>query len=160
MSEGPSGREFPGSMALWEARTMRGRKPVGPELTRKLAGSELARQRMGVILETLGGTCRVQEACEQLGICQQRFDRLRVKAIEAGIAALELKPAGRPAKLITPEQAEIARLRERIVELESAVSVATIRAELLAALPRLATVVAKKSQPRSQRKSRVARKSK
>ncbi|MCE9560976.1 MAG: helix-turn-helix domain-containing protein [Planctomycetes bacterium] len=98
---------------------MRGRTPVGPELTEKLAGSALARERMQVILETIAGECRVQEACKQLGICQQRFERLRVLAIEAGIAALELKPAGRPAKILSETEIENIRLKQQNAELEA-----------------------------------------
>lgn len=130
---------------------MRGRIPVGPELTEKLAGSELARQRMHAILETIGGRCRVQEACERLGICQQLFERLRATAIEAGIAALELKPAGRPSKVISEEGTEIARLRERVAELEAELKVTHIRVELATHLPHLGAATAKKSPPRSGR---------
>ena len=39
---------------------MRGRKPSGPAVVERLAGSALARQRLQVVLETLAGTCRVQ----------------------------------------------------------------------------------------------------
>ena len=52
---------------------MRGRKPVGPEYADKLSGSDTAKLRVKVILETIAGTCRVQEACERLGISEQRF---------------------------------------------------------------------------------------
>ncbi|MCE9564008.1 MAG: helix-turn-helix domain-containing protein [Planctomycetes bacterium] len=116
---------------------MRGRTPVGPELTEKLAGSTLARERMQVILETIAGECRVQEACEQLGICQQRFERLRVLAIEAGIAALELKPAGRPAKVLSETEIENIRLQQRIAELEAELKITHIRVELATQLPQL-----------------------
>lgn len=137
---------------------MRGRTPVGPELTEKLAGSALARERMQVILETIAGTCRVQEACERLGICQQRFERLRVLAIEAGIAALELKPAGRPAKVLSETEIENTRLNQRIAELEAELRITHIRVELATHLPQLGAAT-KKSSPRSgrTRKSRQSR---
>jgi len=130
---------------------MRGRTPVGPELTDKLAGSELARQRMQAILETIAGRCRVQDACERLGICQQLFERLRTTAIETGIAALELKPAGRPTKVNSEEEAEIARLKERVAELEAELKVMHIRVELATHLPQLGATTTKKSPPRSGR---------
>jgi hypothetical protein len=137
---------------------MRGRTPVGPELVEKLAGSALARERMQVILETIAGECRVLEACERLGICQQRFERLRTLAIEAGIAALELKPAGRPAKVLSETEIENIRLEQRIVELEAELKITHIRVELATELSQLGAA-AKKSSPRSgrTRKSRQSR---
>ncbi|MBA4192765.1 MAG: hypothetical protein C0467_32780 [Planctomycetaceae bacterium] len=130
---------------------MRGRKPIGPNLAEQLAGSELACLRMRVILETIAGTCRVQEACEQLGICQQRFERLRSMAIQAGIAALELKAVGRPTKVLSEAEVEVARLKERVVELEAELAITHIRVELATNLPRLGAAATKKSQPRSGR---------
>src|SRR5262245_59064656 len=130
---------------------MRGRTPVGPELAERLDGSTLARQRMRVILETLAGRRRVQDACEQLGICEQRFETLRTTAIRAGIEALELKPADRTPKVLSEAQAEIARLRERIAELEAELAAASIRAELAATLPRVGAAGTKKAPPRSGR---------
>ncbi|MCE9567867.1 MAG: hypothetical protein K8U57_38195 [Planctomycetes bacterium] len=118
---------------------MRGRKPVGPKLAEQLAGSTLACLRMRVILETLAGTCRVQDACDKLGICQQRFERLRTTAIQAGIASLELKPAGRPTKVLSEADLENARLKERIAELEAELALSHIRVELATALPQLGT---------------------
>lgn len=117
---------------------MRGRRPVGPEIAGKMVGSERARQRVTVILETVAGTLRIQDACEELGICGQLFERLRTTAIQAAVTSLEPRPSGRkprPADPIDPE--EFARLQARIVELEAAVQAATIRAELAAALPRI-----------------------
>jgi ABC-type uncharacterized transport system permease subunit len=136
---------------------MRGRTPVGPELAEQLEGSALACQRMRVILETLAGARRVKHACEALGICQQRFETLRTTAIQAGIEALELKPAGRPVKIISEAETQIAQLHKRVAELEAELAVTLIRAELASTLPRLAATVAKKTQPRSGRKSKRSR---
>src|SRR5262249_45823847 len=115
---------------------MRGRRPVGPELAEQLDGSAEARRRMRVVLATIAGTCRVQEACEELGICEQRFEAIRATAIRAGIAALEARPMGRPPKVLSEAQAEVARLRERVAELEAQLHVASVCAELVGALPR------------------------
>ncbi len=138
---------------------MRGRKPVGPKLAEQLPGSELACRRMRVILETIAGECRVQDACDQLDVCEQRFEKLRTTAIQAGIESLELKPAGRPTKVISEADLEIARLKERVAELEAELAVTHIRVELATALPRLGTTTTKKSSPRSgrTRKSKQSR---
>lgn len=124
---------------------MRGRTPVGPELAEQLDGSEQARERMRVILQTLAGTMRVSEACAEFGICQQRFETIRTEAIQAGIEALEVKPAGRPARVEPENQEELNRLEELEVELEAAL----VRVELAGSLPRVGGEVAKKSSPRS-----------
>jgi hypothetical protein len=138
-----------GPAALWEA-IMRGRRPVGPELASQLEGSAEACRRMRVVLETIAGTRRVQEACEQLGICEQRFETIRATAIRAGIVALEAKPMGRPPKVLTEAQAEITRLQERVAELEAQLQVASVRAELAGILPQPSAELGKRS-PRSGR---------
>jgi hypothetical protein len=115
---------------------MRGRRPVGPELAEQLDGSVEARRRMRVVLETIAGVRRVHEACEELGICEQRFETIRATAIRAAIAALEARPMGRPPKVLTEAQAEVARLRERVAELEAQLQVESVCAELAGVLPR------------------------
>jgi ABC-type uncharacterized transport system permease subunit len=130
---------------------MQGRRPVGPELAEQLEGSALACQRMRVILETLAGTRRVKNACADLGICQQRFETLRTTAIQAGIEALELKPAGRPVKVVSEAEAQIAQLQKRVAELEAELAVTLIRAELAIALPQVGANAGKKARPRSSR---------
>jgi hypothetical protein len=115
---------------------MRGRRPAGPELAERLEGSALACRRMRVVLETIAGTRRVYQACEELGVCGQRFEALRATAIRAGVAALEARPIGRPPKVLSEAQAEVARLRGRVAELEAELRVAAVRAELAAVLGR------------------------
>jgi hypothetical protein len=65
---------------------MRGRRPVGPELIDRLAGSDEARRRAKVVLQTMTGELRVQEACERLGLSEQRFEAIRQEAIEGAVA--------------------------------------------------------------------------
>jgi hypothetical protein len=62
-----------------EGSNVRGRKPYGPSAVGRLAGSPQARERLRLVLETLAGTCRVQEACARLGLSEQRFDQLRTQ---------------------------------------------------------------------------------
>src|SRR6516164_5449602 len=68
---------------------MRGRRPVGPEYADKLEGSDTAKERVKVILATMAGTCRLKEACERLGISEQRFHQLREEMMAAAVKALE-----------------------------------------------------------------------
>jgi tetrahydromethanopterin S-methyltransferase subunit G len=115
---------------------MRGRRPVGPELVDRLPGSESARERVKVVLQTMTGELRVQEACEQLQISEQRFDELRIEAIQAAVASLEPKPMGRPVRKTVVDAAEMERLQQRVAELEAQVAAAVVRAELAMALPK------------------------
>ena len=62
---------------------MRGRRPSGPQYVQQLTGSDQAKKRLRVVLETLSGTCRVQEACRQLNISEPRFHQLRTEALAA-----------------------------------------------------------------------------
>jgi hypothetical protein len=123
---------------------MSGRHAAGPEYAERLEGSALACQRMRVILETIAGTKRVIEACAELGVCSQRFETIRQEAIQAGVIALELRPAGRPRKEGAAADDEVTRLRERVAELEAELQAATIRAELATTLPRVGGEAGKK----------------
>jgi hypothetical protein len=127
---------------------MRGRKPMGPEVVDRLDGSEQARLRVKVILQTMTGELRVQEACTRLGLSEQRFDEVRLEAIAAAIAALETKPAGRPARAAA--DAVHAELTQRIADLQGQLQAALLRAELAAIAPRRGRG-SKKSRPRTSR---------
>src|SRR5437870_12007895 len=97
---------------------MRGRLPSGPEYVDQLPGSPQAKDRLKVVLETLAGTCRVQEGCARLQVSEPRFQQLRLQVLEAGLARLEPRAAGRPAQTPSPAEQEIAALKARLAELE------------------------------------------
>ena len=115
---------------------MRGRKPSGPAAAGRLPGSALAHERLQVVLETLAGTCRVQEACRRLGLSEQRFDQLRTQVLQAGLDSLEPRPAGRPPRP-TPA-ADAQAVRARVAELEIGLQAARVREEIALALPAVA----------------------
>jgi hypothetical protein len=142
------------STALQEEAIMRGRYPSGPEFVQKLQGSERAKQRLQVLLETVAGTCRTTEACDRLGISEQRLDQIRIDALQAAVHGLEPRPAGRPAQAPTEQELEVTRLKERIAELEAQVKAALIRAELAVTLPQAGGAEAKKAEGSSEGASR------
>ena len=110
---------------------MRGRYPVGPEYVEQLSGSETAKQRAQLILETLTGQRRVQEACAELGISEQRFRQLRQEMLQAAVASLEARPAGRP-----PKKSEApAALEEQLKALQDELRAAQVREEIALTLP-------------------------
>jgi hypothetical protein len=112
----------------------------------RLPGSALARERLRVVLETLAGSCRVQQACARLGLCEQRFDQLRTQVLQAGLDSLEPRPAGRRPR--PAPAADVAALQARVAELEIELQAARVREEIALALPAVAvapTEAAKKS---------------
>jgi len=123
---------------------MRGRHAIGPEIADKMDGSSLAQTRLRVVLETIAGRKPVQDACDELNICEQLFERIRARCMQAAVASLELRPAGRPPKATSPADHEIAELKEHIAELEAQLQAAEVRAELATTLPRLAGEAGKK----------------
>jgi hypothetical protein len=127
--------DHPGPAVDTEGVVMRGRHAIGPEIAGRVTDSPEAAHRLRVILETIAGTTRVQDACTELGICEQRFERLRQAAMRSAAAALVAKPAGRRRTVATPADAEVARLRGRIAELEAELQATAIRAHLAAELP-------------------------
>ena len=121
-----------------EETIMRGRYPSGPEYVdvQHLHGSAQAKERLRVILETMMGQWRVGEACERLGICEQRFRQLRAELLQAALERLEGRPPGRPRR--AKEPAEVAGLRQQLAAMQQELHVAQVREEIALALPRLA----------------------
>jgi transposase-like protein len=116
---------------------MRGRFPAGPAYVDKLEGSATAKERLKVVLETLAGQCRVQEACERLGICEQRFHQLRQEALEAALAGLEPGIPGRPAHTPSPAEEQVRALQEQLAQQELELRAAKAREEIALTLPRV-----------------------
>jgi hypothetical protein len=114
---------------------MRGRIPGGPECVEQLDGSDKAKERLRVVLETMMGKWRVGEACTHLGISEQRFRQLRQELLQAALASLEDRPAGRPRQ--PEEPADVTALRQQVAELQRELEVAQVREEIALALPQL-----------------------
>lgn len=110
---------------------MRGRKPPGPEFVQRLQGSAASKERAEIILKTLSGQLRVQEASARLGITPQRLHMLRQVAVQALVDALEPQPLGRPRHEADPAAAAAAQLEHLQQELEAA----RLREEIALVLP-------------------------
>jgi len=117
---------------------MQGRHAQGAELFDRAPGSEGARRRARLVHETMAGTRRVKEACEELGICPQRFEAIRWDVVIASVAATEPGKAGRPRKKVSAAAAQLEALRRENAELRARLAAVQVQAELAAALPRLA----------------------
>jgi transposase-like protein len=107
-----------------------GRKPAGPQIAERLEGSPTAKQRLGVILETIAGQLTVPQACQQLGIGESRFHALRNQTLQATLEALEPRPLGRPSKPTSPEQAEVDELQAELRRLRAELELAQVQLRL------------------------------
>jgi len=116
---------------------MRGRRPVGPEYADKLEGSDTAKERVKVILATMAGTCRLKEACERLGISEQRFHQLREEMMAAAVKALEPGHAGRPAQTPTPTEEQVIALQQQLQDKEVELRAAKAREEIALVMPQV-----------------------
>jgi hypothetical protein len=99
-----------------------GRPPLGPEHVEKLEGSQVEKERLRVMLESLSGSLRVQDACRELGLGRSRFHELRTKALQGALDGLAPGVPGRPRKqrdVRTPRELELERevgaLRDQLV---------------------------------------------
>ena len=116
---------------------MRGRHPSGPEYVDQLKGSALAKERLRIVLQTVAGEYRVHEACQILGVCEQRFDQLRRQALQAAVHGLESKPSGRPRLEESVGPDDVMALRQRLADLEAELQASRMREEIALVLPRL-----------------------
>src|SRR5438105_15685342 len=114
---------------------MRGRYPSGPEYVDSLEGSEQAKKRLRVVLETMTGKLRVQEDCQILELSEQRFYQLREELLQAALERLEGRPAGRPRRPLAEEDPQL--LAAKVAELEAELRASSVREELALALPGL-----------------------
>lgn len=133
-----------------------GRKPLATGHVNRLDGSERAKQRMTVILETLRGQMTIPVACQALGVCESRFHALRQHWLQESLELLEPRQPGRPPQPATdPQQVELAhanaelqwRLQQTEVQLDLHRGLATVTASEAPAK--------KKCSPRRRRRSSV-----
>ena len=115
----------------------RGRPIEGAKLVDRVEGSEQAKQRLRIILQTLSGELTVPQACASLNISEARFHELRNGWMQDSCAALEPKPLGRP-KETTPEQEQaLLKLHRENQMLEIHLRAAQIRTEIALVAPHL-----------------------
>jgi len=134
----------------------RGRPAKGPGLVEELEGSEEAKTRMRVILETLAGEKSVQGACEELGLGKSMFHEIRSQVLQVGLKDLEAKPRGRPRQELTEDQREIERLKAQVEELKMSLHVSHVREELALVMPELLVEADEKKNARRNARSAVA----
>jgi len=133
----------------------RGRKPLGAQLVDRLEGSEHAKLRLKVILETLAGRQTIPEACDELSIQESMLHRVRCEVLQTALDRLEPRPLGRPPQVPSAEDQRVAELEEENLRLRAELRAAEIRRELAEKLPGLSKPAAEpgkkttRSAPRS-----------
>jgi len=137
---------------------MSGRKPMGPKLVQNLDGSDQAKERLEIILETIAKERAIEDACEYLGISEARFFQLRTQVLEAALIRLEPRPLGRPPKTSSSEQEQIEELEEVLRDKDSELHATEVRLELAQIMPQLVQDEGLKKTPKpKQRRRRLAK---
>ena len=129
---------------------MRGRRPAGPEYVDHLSGSQAAKERLRIILETMTGKLRLSEACELLDVGPQRFHQLREEAMTGALANLEPGAPGRPPR--PPQDEKLQALEAQLAAHDLELRTARAREEIALTLPRVVPEPEKKKQPQTKRR--------
>jgi transposase len=107
-----------------------GRKPQGIEQVEHVCGSAAAKRRLEVLLANVSGQMSVAGACAALGLHESRFFELRKRWLEDAVGSLEPERPGRPARVATAEQQQIAQLHHDLATLRWQLRAAELREEL------------------------------
>src|SRR5574341_1846161 len=112
-----------------------GRNPKGPGLVDGIDGAPEAKRKLKVILETIAGSKPIAEACEELGIAEAMFHKLRTGWFEESVKLLEPKPLGRPPKEKTVDVDQLARLEEENARLQREIRASERKAGIALSVP-------------------------
>jgi len=126
---------------------MAGRKPTGPPLVQHLDGSEQAKDRLEVILETVAGKTSIAKACDRLHVKAGRFFQLRAEVLQAALARLEPRPAGRPPRQLSAEELRIAELERELQDSKLQQKATETRLTIAQIMPQLTAEAPKKTNP-------------
>jgi hypothetical protein len=118
------------------------RTTAGPALVDALPGSDDARRKAHILLQTIDGSITIQQAADALGCDRSFVHVLRRQALQGLVAALEPRTPGpkpRAVEDVLADQAEALRQAEqRVRDAETAMQLERVRAELQVGLgPRL-----------------------
>jgi hypothetical protein len=113
------------------------RPPEGPGIAAKLEGPDESKHRLKVILETISGTKSIDAAAAEIGVGPARFHELRKEVLQAALASLEPKPAGRPRSETHEPDPRIAELEAQIRDLTIEIKASHVREQIALTMPHL-----------------------
>lgn len=133
----------------------RGRPSLGAAAhVRKLDGDELTKHRLAAVLRTLTGELSIEAACEELGLSPAQLHRLRDRALQGALGALEPGTPGRPPSTPPLEPSRLTELEAEVRELKMELRAAQLREEIAVVLPHLAKQAASVEKKRQRRRRR------
>jgi hypothetical protein len=115
----------------------RGRPNKGADLVTDVEGSEQARQRLKIILQTLAGAMTIEQGCDALGVRRSGFHKLRRQFLARATDLLEPRPRGRQRRQASEVDRQIAQLKHQIVQLKLDLKAQQIREEIALVMPHL-----------------------
>jgi predicted DNA-binding protein (UPF0251 family) len=114
-----------------------GRRPMGARLAEHVEGSDLAKSRLEVILQTIREEITIEEACAKLGVEQSRFFAMRSEALQAMASFLEPGRVGRPPKEPSELEQRMAALEKKFAEVAFELEISRVREEIAVTMPHL-----------------------
>lgn len=98
-------------------------------------GSKQSKQRAKIVMQTITGELSVNEALDDLGIQRAHFAKLRLRALQGAVDALEPGRPGRKPKRDAETDQRVAQLASRVAQLERELQLERARADLAPILP-------------------------
>jgi len=130
----------------------RGRPPLGPGLVEHLQGSSRAKARLKALLDTLAGKCTIADACDELGIGEAAFHKMRQRVLQGALGGLEPAQLGRPPAGVSPADSPLAEIQQELRDLRLQLQAARVREEIAIAMPHLLKPPEAKSQKKGGRR--------
>ena len=112
------------------------RKTSAKQLIENLAAEPTIKAQLGTILEVLGGTKSVADACAELGVSEATFHRMKEKALSGALEALVPKAAGRPPKA-EEIPTDVEELKKQLLMARMDLEASRIRTEIALVMPHL-----------------------
>lgn len=119
---------------------MSGRHSSGVDLANGTEASDQAHRRLRAMLETLSGQKKIADACEELGISEAQFHKLRHRMMAGALASLEPGVAGRPSIETARTDELVMEMQEEIRQLRIELRASQIREEVALLMPHLVKV--------------------
>jgi len=98
-------------------------------------GSKQSKQRTKIVMRTITGELSVSEALDDLGVQRAYFAKLRLRALQGAVDALEPGRPGRRPKHDAATDQRVAELSSKVAQLERELQLERARADLASILP-------------------------